>query len=320
MRTQINVILAIFIFICPLKLSGQTERLVIPGELKQQTVVSEPPTLRKGFLRAGLAYSHGFIDKIFDENKKRVGFGSTLCGQSSFFQLHAMYGLTDKLELYASVPYIKESIFQTIEYHWNNDIELIKWSQKGNGPGDASLGFRYLLLTENERRPSVFLGVTTDFPTGEKNPTNIKDEQSFDRPTGSGEYAFTLEMKARKIIYPYSFSLFGTYKLRTGGTKIMEPYGESIPFKDGNYLSLTASGYMHLNDWIVIANDFQYGQRGDDEIDGELTDSNSWNIGTTPYLYFQIKQMRLVQAVNIPLKGYRAGADPLYILIVQYIF
>jgi len=46
---------------------AQVERVVLPGELRQETIVTEPPTLRKGFLRAGLAYSHAFIDKIFDE-------------------------------------------------------------------------------------------------------------------------------------------------------------------------------------------------------------------------------------------------------------
>jgi hypothetical protein len=311
---------AILVITCSLKISAQTERLVIPGELKQQTIVTEPPTLRKGFLKAGLVYHHSFIDRIFDEDNKLVGLGSTACGQSSFFQIHASYGLTDKLELFTSVPYIKRSIFATIEYHWENDIELIKFSQKGNGLGDAELGFRYLLLTENERRPSVFLGVITSFPTGEKNPTNIKDELNFNLPIGSGEYVFSLEMNARKVLYPYSFSIYGYYRLHAGGEKIIEPYGESISFKDGNSLILIASGYMHLNDWIVIANDFMYGKRGDNEIEGQIEDDNSWSLSTKPYLYFQIKHLRLVQSVNIPLTGYRSAADPSYILIVQYIF
>ena len=288
MRTRIRLLLAICILICPLKLSGQAERLVIPGELKQQTIVTEPITLRRGFVKAGIQYSHSFIDKMFFEDKRKSGLGSTISGQSSSYKLHVMYGLTNRLELIASIPYFNQSLYQTVEYQWENDIEISRWSQKGNGIGDAELGFRYVVLTENETRPSLFVGITTTFPTGEKNPTNIKDERNFDVPVGSGEYAFTLEMKARKVIYPYSFSIYGFYNLKTGGAKIMEPYEESIPFKDGNYLGLTASGYMHLNDWIVLANDFQYGKRGDDEIDGEIVDSNNWYIHTTPYLYFQI--------------------------------
>ncbi len=320
MNPTIKIIVFLLGILLSVEIHCQVERIILPGELKQQTIVSEPPTLRKGFFRAGMVYSHTFIDRIFNEEKKRVGLGTTISGQSSLFMLHGLYGLTNRFELYASIPYINESIYQTVEYHWDNDIEINRWSQKGSGIGDAELGFRYVILTENETRPSVFVGVTATLPTGEKNPTNIKDEQNYDRPTGIGEFAYTFEVKARKIIYPYSLSIFGTYKLKTGGEKIIEPFGEKLPFKDGNYFSLTASAFMHLNDWIVIANDLQYGRRGDDEVNDEIMDTDSWNFITTPYLYFQIKQMRLVQAVNIPLKGYRAGADPLYILIIQYIF
>ncbi|MFO7923885.1 MAG: hypothetical protein R6U58_09360 [Bacteroidales bacterium] len=298
---------------------AQVERVVLPGELRHETIVTEPPTLRKGFLRAGLVYSHSFVDKIFDANNNRTGLGGTISGQSRLYQIHAMYGLTNRLELYASIPFVNVSLYQTTEYHMQNSVHVNRWSQHGKGLSDISLGLRYLLLEESASLPSLFVGVTSDLPTGEKNPTNIIDENNFDRPTGSGEYAFDFEMKARKVIYPWSFSIYASHKIRTGGEKIVVPGQQAVSFKDGNYTRITGSGYFHLNDWIVLANDLSYGIRGRDMVDDVPDDNKSWNIDLTPYLFFQIRQMRLAQSVTIPMKGHVAGADPMYILIVQLI-
>ena len=298
---------------------AQVERVVLTGELRQETIVTEPPTLRKGFLRTGLAYSHAFVDKIFDENNERTGLGGAISGQSRQYQVHAMYGMTDRLELYASVPFVNVSLYQTTEYHMQNSIQVNRWSQHGKGLSDISLGIRYLLIEESASAPSLFVGVTSDFPTGEKNPTNIIDENNFDRPTGSGGFAFDFEMKARKVIYPWSFSIYATHKIRTGGEKIVVPGQLPVSFKDGNYSRITGSGYFHLNDWIVLANDLSYGIRGEDMVDEILDDYRSWTLDLTPYIFFQIRQMRLAQSVTIPVKGHVAGADPMYILIVQLI-
>jgi hypothetical protein len=65
----------------------QTEQVVIPGDLKQQTVITEPVTLRKGYLRAGIEGAFIIVDKVFDEDGNRsYVLGTNAWGKFSGFQ------------------------------------------------------------------------------------------------------------------------------------------------------------------------------------------------------------------------------------------
>lgn len=298
---------------------AQVERNVLPSELKHQTIITQPLTLNKGFLRTGLSYSHFFIDKIFDENMKKTSLSGSYSSHSANLSLMLMYGITDRLEISAGLPYVNESLNQSVVYYIDNTAETVRWSQKGNGLGDVSLGMRYLLGGRNNSGNSMVLGTSISLPTGQKNPEDIKDDLNFSRPTGSGEPVLTFETKVRKVIYPYSLSLYGSYDLHLGGEKIMVPNGDPVKFIGGNSLALIAGTGFHVNDWIVIANDLGFGIRGKELVDGKLSEYIPWKIDYAPYIYFQIKKLRLVQSVNIPIKGYVYGADPMYLVLVQYI-
>ena len=58
-------------FLLTLSAFCQTEKQMIPSDLKQQTVVTEPVTLRKGFLRAGILLNYRVVDKYFTESGER---------------------------------------------------------------------------------------------------------------------------------------------------------------------------------------------------------------------------------------------------------
>ena len=67
---------------------SQTENQVVPGDLKQQTIVTEPATLMKGFLRAGILLNYRVADRYFSES------GSKEYYTSSTWNSKAAYNVT----------------------------------------------------------------------------------------------------------------------------------------------------------------------------------------------------------------------------------
>jgi hypothetical protein len=316
-KIYIHLVLTWSILTFSLQLPAQVGRIVLPGEAKHQTIVTEPLTMRKGFLRAGLVYSSNYSDKQFDGNGKRTGFGNMISNHTGFFSIHSYYGLTDKFELYINIPYENTSLYTTVEFHYENNIQVHKWSQHCKGFGDMSAGLSYRLNDQNGSAPSILLGVIANLPTGKKNPSNIIDENNYDRPTGEGDHGFLFQAIARKVVYPYSLGLNASFRVRTGGEKIMTPGEFPVSFRNGNLYSISNSSRLHLNDWIVLANYLDYSIFGKNMVDDVIADENSWILNTAPYLYFQIRQLRLVQGMNVPLLGKNIIASPSYYITVQ---
>ena len=66
--------LLLFINYClvPGMVMAQVEEQVLPTDLKQQTIITQPVTLYKGFLRVGFTGTYGVIDRIFTEDGDKV--------------------------------------------------------------------------------------------------------------------------------------------------------------------------------------------------------------------------------------------------------
>lgn len=302
---------------------GQVQEQLTPAEMKQKTIVTEPQTQYKGFFRAGVAFNYSTIDKIFDEQGERGSLESNIWANSWFFQTFLMYGITDRLQVEVMVPYRFEQIYQSVAYEApdQGEVGISKWKTQATGLSDLSVTAAYQLLVETESRPSFTAFVTANLPTGEKNFTNIENDQEFDKPVGSGEPSVNTVLRLRKVQYPFSYSVFGSYEVFFGGEKILDPADtEEKPFQSGNNIS--AGGYFnfHLNDWIAIRNSLDYFFSLADEYDGVKEESNSWVFQYYPGISFQIKQFRIDQAVTVPLAGKLSAADPSYFLIVQYTF
>jgi len=316
-----------FLFLCSLVLLSAfyaaAQDQLTPTEKKQRTVVTEPQTLYKGFLRAGMAFSFSTIDKSFDDKGKRQPWPTNIWSSSLLVQTWLAYGITNRLQVEVSMPYRVDQIYQSLSFE-SIDIgmvEVIKWKNKGTGLSDISITGAYQFITEKETRPSITGYLMTTIPTGEKNPTNIKNENEYDLAVGSGEASIHLELRLRKVKYPFSYSVYGSYQEFLGGEKILDPVDtREKPFRSGSNISVGGYFYFHLNDWIAFRNSADYFFSVRDEYDGVKEKYDSWVIQYYPGVNFQIKQFRIGQAVNVPLFGKYTSADPSYIIVVQYTF
>lgn len=306
-------------------LFAQTERQLLPSEIKQLTIVNEPATLSKGFLRAGMSVTFGVVDKYFNDKGKKLYFPESLWATSWSTPLVVQYGITDRLAVSLLAPYTSEdrTNSSTIYAPGLDQDQDNGWNLKGSGIGDILVDIRYQLLQESLSAPSIIGEVGITFPTGRKNPTNIKDDFDFTLPTGYGEFVVDAGVRVRKTIYPFSYTVYGRYTHSFGGSKLFQPSDiEERDFQSGPRFDAGGNVNFLLNDWIALANELNFFYSGEgsrqDAAEGELL--TQWAFSYEPRLLFQIKQFRVGEAVRIPLKGKSVAGDPLYVLLVQYVF
>ncbi|MBN1414583.1 MAG: transporter [Bacteroidales bacterium] len=303
----------------------QFENIILPTDLKQQTIITEPPTLRTGDIRAGINVDFIFSDRSFNKDgEKEYIMGTNIYSKSLTFMPGIQYGLTNRIEISARIPYyLKESnisgrlICPYIDYD-----TLLSICNKGRGIGDLETGIRFQLIREGKSYPSLRLGLFGIFPTGRKNPENIKNEDEYDLPTGYGNYIISADLLLKKVIYPFSITLFAYYNYNFKGKKVMYPYEDAIEFKRGNIYGADIGIGAHLNDWIVLINAFNYyaSTGSTDYYPEPVKYPEGWAIAYRPSVYFQIRRFRLSEFVGIPVTGRNASADPSYSISLQYTF
>jgi hypothetical protein len=316
---KLPIILLLSCLVLPLM--AQTEQEVLPAERKAMTIITEPYTLYKGFFRAGVAMQYSSLYKIFDENNKRVPL-TNASGKTWSGLLILQYGISDRLQVNLDLPYLNQDLFLSYmgELPGANVFEQQKFEGRGSGLGDISIGAGYQLLTETVSRPAVKFTGTFIIPTGQSEPQDTGDLEIMDIPVGAGHYAVDLSLSMRKINYPFSYTAYLDYKLNLPGEKIMELGGSPVSYKDGDLLTVSGSYNFHMNEWLALTNDVYYFLSFEDETAGEISKDTGWVIEYAPRLSFQIKRLRVNQSVQIPIAGKLSGADPGFILIVQYVF
>ena len=304
---------------------GQTEKLLVPSDLKQQTIVTEPVTLRKGYFRAGLLLDYMVADRFFDSAGHKEYHRASLWGSKTAYGITFQYGITDRLQvdLVSEYLYSRQETQITEIIAITNSKIVTEIKQRGLGLGDSHVSFRYQFIPEKEKKFSLTGHLKATFPTGKKNPANIISENQYDLPVGNGTYALGFNIYARKIVYPYSFSAFTSFTHNFKGTKIFSVLNDiEEEFRMGDIIEAGLCGNLHLNEWIVFGNQINFYSKRQGEI--ENTPSAilpaSWAFSYEPGLVFQVHKFRLGEAVRIPLKGKNAAADPLYVMMVQYIF
>jgi hypothetical protein len=303
----------------------QTEKQLLPADIKQQTLVTEPVTLKKGFFRAGTLFNYRIADKYFTDSGKKEYYVTSTWGSTTSYNLTLQYGISDRFQ----VDLITEYMYTLIENQSTetdaatNISRVIEAKHKGLGLGDTHVSFKYQLMQESKRKVSCTGIFNVSLPTGEKNPTNIKDANQYDLPVGDGTYAAELDFFARSIIYPYSFTGFLGYRYNFEGKKITNTTDMlERKFRYGNHLEGGLSANLLLNEWIVLANELNFYHEGKGEIDNAVTPGMpaSWALSYSPGLVFQVKKFRLGESVKVPLKGKNVPADPLYVMMIQYVF
>ena len=304
---------------------SQTEKLIVPSDLKQQTIVTEPVTLRKGYFRVGFLIDYRVADRYFDNSGTREYYRASSWGSKSAYGLMLQYGISNRLQ----VDLVSEYMYRRQETRNTEIIALTSAKvvtsvkRRGLGIGDSRVSISYQLIAEKENKLSLTGNIQATIPTGEKNPSNIKNENEYDLPVGDGTFALGLNVFARKIVFPYSFSGYVAYTNNFSGTKVFKTLADSEKkFKMGNLFETGLSGNLHLNEWIVFGNEINFYTEHKGEIEGfesELLPA-SWAISYEPGLVFQVHRFRLSETIRIPVKGKNVPADPLYVVMAQYIF
>ena len=297
-----------------------------PAEKKQQTLVTEPVTLYKGFFRLQVSAYYSLIDKIFLDSKKQSVEGNSW-GDNFSVATHLQYGISDRFMVEASIPYIRQRIFQSFRYEFPLDrngqfSDTTKWETKASGMGDIELAMAYQLILESPSRPAVVATLRVTLPTGEKDVTDDNDDNpdSYNMATGQGEISINPSIRLRKVSYPLAYGIHVGYKFRNEVTKVTELDKPAVSYKNGNLADAGAFMNVSLNDWVIMRNlvDFYYKEK--DQINGSETGDETWLLEYVPGFSFQLKRFRFDQLVIIPIKANLGSADPSYVLLFQYTF
>ena len=127
-------------------------------------------------------------------------------------------------------------------------------------------------------------------------------------------------------MYPFSVELGAGLLKYFGAEKVLIPNTRPVDVVSGSELLITPKVNFLLNEWVSFSNYFDYYLALKDDFDGEdpfgyhNNEYNQWMFRYSPIITFQIKQLRIEQAVFIPLAGRTVTADPTYYFIVQYMF
>src|SRR5688572_28065386 len=129
-------------------LSAQVIEQLGPQERKQRTKVTEPITLHKGLLRPAFSVQFAAQDKGFDQDGKKTFYENNLSMQALVNIFSVQYGVTDRLEIDAFVPYsrLKVSASYTTEIPYTGEIITGRNTNKSTGLGDIMAGFRYQII------------------------------------------------------------------------------------------------------------------------------------------------------------------------------
>lgn len=304
---------------------SQVEKLINPADLKQQTVVTEPVTLRKGYFRAGTSLSYFALDKYFTNEAKKEYYTLSSWHADFSYQFVLRYGITDRLEVDLAIPFTRKNT----EVHYNTqwpglDADMsMSGNYKAHGLSDCDLTVKYQIIPEKENGISLTFWQWVTFPTGEKNYTDVKSFTDFNLPLGNGSFTTGSWLNLRKMRYPYSFDIYASYAIKFQGSKeIYQNETKETKFKDGNYLWLGGSFNIHLNEWIAFANNvsYKYNQKGVIKYSKEEIIDTAWILSYSPGFVFQVRRFRISEVILVPLIGKKNSADPLYVMNVLYTF
>jgi hypothetical protein len=160
-------------------------------------------------------------------------------------------------------------------------------------------------------------------PTGKKNFTDVKSATGYNLPTGDGYFAPQFELRYRKISYPYSYAGYLSYTYKFRGSILVNATDETeTEIKDGNGINMGGIFSFHLNEWIALKNVVDFIHLGKSIKEGmpEYDIDPQWRLSYQALLIFQVKKFRIGEGFVIPIKGKNTGADPMVVLLTQYVF
>ncbi|MBM4273036.1 MAG: transporter [Deltaproteobacteria bacterium] len=303
------------------------------GEKKEEAKEDECPStfgpiitdtavpIEKGKFAIQPTWGLSFVTHTFSPSWRRVSAGGNF--QSFGMSIKLTYGLLNNLEVYTVIPYI---------HNWAGSVNAPgpqgERSADFGGIGDINLTFKYRLLEEGPKAPTVSAIFATTFPTGHfrhLNPRFLGIDA-----IGGGSYAFTTGFNLSKWLKPFIFYGNLYYTWQTSFTT-----EETIFTDDAGAIGNPIQRRTHPRDFIVANLAVEYPINKKWVALLELT--STWDAGRlvgpqangppTSLLsllpgieYMATEKFSLALGVNIDLAGKNTDANITPLLSMVYVF
>ena len=90
--------------------AGQFEKIIQPSDLRQKTIITEPVTLNKGFIRAEIGVMYLVQDKYFNSEGKKEYYPVSMWGSKYQYTFGLRYGISDRFEVDVALPLVNQKI------------------------------------------------------------------------------------------------------------------------------------------------------------------------------------------------------------------
>lgn len=168
--------------------------------------------IEKGKFAIQPLVAFGITGGEFTRSWRRVSAGGDFYSLS--IPVKFTYGLFNRSEVFLIVPYV---------HNWARNVDEPvgdKRSADFGGLGDINLTFKYMLVEETEKRPTVTGLLAVDFPTGHHSPLNPGNLGTDD--LGTGAYRFTAGLNFSKWLKPFILYANLWYTMATTSTTTAE--------------------------------------------------------------------------------------------------
>lgn len=300
-----------------------------PLQRKQLTVLSEPATLYKGFVRIGYNLKYYKQGRVFDKNGTIRIPDTNYAGGTMENQLSVIYGISDRFQISVMLPHINSTIrnIQNFNQVGNQQIS-VKADVTTIGVKDLQTDFRFQFLKETNKLPSILGGITLSLPTANNERSILLDSTTFNSRikdfTGGVGTTILTTLQLRKIIYPYLFAADFTYYF--GGEGEIVQNGQAIEVVGVNSATWQLTAGMHLNEWITLSGKIFYHHFF---IENNIEPNNIYSLfdySTREFMYFiptltfQFGRLRCEQIISIPISGKNSSAESEYSASLLYTF
>ena len=184
--------------------------------------------------------------------------------------LNVRYGVTDRLQVEARVPYVYRQDTELLGVGTNNQSEL---SIDGHDLGDIEFSASYQVLTQDGYIPGTVLRLRTRFPTGQSafdietqtvNVAGADQDRLAEAPTGTGFYAAAPGATFIWRADPVAFFTGGSYTFN-----LPQDQGEFGNIDPGDTVEFFAGMNVGLSDRVGINFSFVDQITFETEVEGE---------------------------------------------------
>jgi hypothetical protein len=296
--------------------SYSQEQLVLPTDLKTETRITEPLTLRKGFSKIEMNYNYFNFQNYIDADGNRIYENKGFSGASSWEQsvntlLH--YGINNNLEVGLSIKYGYGSlqIPYTAELVPDNQVVSLTKQYIQQGFGDLMIHASYQFV--NKTNWLVGTTVTQSFPTGSTEETITVDQYKETVTSGFGRnnYSTVVGFLAKRIHYPYFIQIMHNSGITYGDADV----------DHGSFHAFEAQSGVLLNDWFSLSASLNYILKLKDYYkDYDQYGPDAKNASASFLVTQQLKRFRIEERIDFPFWARNSYADPLYSVFLSYKF